>query len=333
MKPREFAQSHLKTGDVPPVLLFTGSETYWKDLHIGKIISLVLGDDGANLGLFRLSAPSDGVMSVLDECNAFGFFGGEKVVIYSDVDRLNTDDQKALLTYAKSPNIQTRLVLLTEKLDKRSSLGINKDLKKRTIDYEIQSSRDIQNFIDFKLRELGNLTMDRELYAKLPVMFPHNMRLLSVNLDKMAANAGFQPPLTMTNYRVVNALPPEADPFSLAKAILAHNFTRAVQIFRTALKNQKNVFPLLGILRWQFELCLKGREMLAQGHSRQEIANSCRLFHRDADTFFTFIRSENEVSLAKKHQLIATCDYALKSTGTDPEHLFEMLLFSLCRRS
>jgi DNA polymerase-3 subunit delta len=260
-----------------------------------------------------------------------GFFNAKKIVWFRELEMLKADDQKLLLEYLKSPNPDTVLVLDALKLDGRSALAQNALLKKSQVEFEIKDRTEVSWFIQELLRDLGGLTMTRELETRLSGDFPNNLRLLAQNLEKMAAHNGYQSPLTIKNYAVVIQDEEEINVFVLMDAITDKNTVKALQMQKVALRQKDALFGLLGLLRRQFELLLRAKEMLNQKINPDEIAKQCRIPPFKKIQFLRQTQKMEDEEISRKYALIAECDYALKSTGQAQSHLFEMLVYNLCR--
>ncbi len=331
MRPQEFERI-VQDQKCSPVFLFLGSEDLWKEKMMRVLCAALKLNEASNLfGFQRFRATEHSPLSVLNEANALGFFNAKKIVWFRELEMLKADDQKLLLEYLKSPNPDTVLVLDALKLDGRSALAQNALLKKSQVEFEIKDRTEVSWFIQELLRDLGGLTMTRELETRLSGDFPNNLRLLAQNLEKMAAHNGYQSPLTIKNYAVVIQDEEEINVFVLMDAITDKNTVKALQMQKVALRQKDALFGLLGLLRRQFELLLRAKEMLNQKINPDEIAKQCRIPPFKKIQFLRQTQKMEDEEISRKYALIAECDYALKSTGQAQSHLFEMLVYNLCR--
>ena len=293
--------------------------------------ALKLDAAGNPFGFQRFRATEHPAQTVLDEANALGFFNAKKVVWYRELEALKADDQKLLLEYLSSPNPDTLLILDALKLDGRSSLAQNAALKKNQVEFEVKSGSEVSGFIHELLKDLGGLTMAKDLENRLTQDFPENLRLLAQNIEKMAAHNGYRSPLTLKNYEVVIQDDEEINVFVLVDAITEKNTVKALQMQKVALRQKDAVFGLVGLLRRQFELLLRAKEMMKQRLSPDDIAKQCRIPPFKKSQFLRQTQKMGDEEISLKYGLIAECDYALKSTGQPQSHLFELLVYNLCR--
>jgi DNA polymerase-3 subunit delta len=329
MRPQEFEQV-IRNPEISPVFLFLGSEDLWKEKML-RLLCSVLKCDTNPFGFQRFRATEHPVSFVLDEANVFGFFNAKKVLWYRALEALRVDDQKLLLEYLKSPNPDTVLVLDALKLDGRSSLAQNALLKKNQVEFEIKDRTEVSYFIQGLLKDLGGLTITRDLESRLLGDFPNNLNLLAQNLEKMAAHNAYRSPLTLKNYCVVIQDEETINVFALMDAITDKNALQALQMQKSALREKDAVFGLVGLLRRQFELLLRAKEMLRQKVDAETITKQCRIPPFKKTQFLRQTQKMGEEEISQKYALIAECDYALKSTGQAQSHLFEMLVYNLCR--
>ena len=329
MKPSTFFNQSIKTNNFASVILFSGSEDYWKNIHIKTIRKQLFGDN-YSLNYFSYSAPYDSVSTVLSEINELSFFSVKKLVVYSEVDRLNSDDQKKIISYMENPNLDSYLILNMDKLDARTPLGKCKILKKEHILYEIdKKSNDISLFIDYKLKELGNLSMDNDLRIFLIKSFPVNLRLLANNLDKMAAFNGYNSVLSLNDIKVINTFEPEANHFGFVDAIVERNREKVLKLKDNILSKKDNVFMLIGLLRWQFQALIRGMQLKINNENNDVICSACKVPPFKRNFFLNNLQKYSEKEIGRKYKMIADADFALKSSSVSDTHIFEMLLYDL----
>jgi DNA polymerase III delta subunit len=328
MRPADFFNTCIKNRDIPAVVLFTGSETYWKNLHVKALRSAFLPDSGTSpLSFFTLSAAETSVDELLCEVNSMGFFSAKKIVHLRDAQTLSSEDHKRILEYRASPNRDCCLILDFQKLDARTPLGKDRAMKTRTVLYEVSGREDVLYFIRFKLKSLGNLQIEKPLERFLIAHYPRDLGLLSNNLEKIAAHGEYTSPLRLADSVVADFPPEETDNFAFSGAILDREFARALRIKNVLMRRKGSLHMLIGLLRWQFQTCLRARQMLDGGLPEREICSRCRIPAFKLKTVRRYAARE----LSARYQRIAECDYRLKSASLSDTHLFDMLIYHLCR--
>jgi len=329
MKPSVFFSQRIKNNNLASVMLFSGSEDYWKDTHIKTIRKLLFGDNYL-LNYFSYNGSDDDVSMVLNEINELSFFSAKKLVVYSEVERLNSDDQKELISYIENPNIDSYLILKMNKLDARTPLGKCKGLKKEHVIYEVdKKSNDISSFIDYKLKELGNLSMDSNLRAFLIRFFPSNLRLLSNNLEKIAAFNGYNSILTLNDAKIINTFEAEVNHFGFVDSIVEKNKEKVIELKNNVLGKKENIFMLIGLLRWQFQALIRGKQLKLNNENNDIICSKCKVPSFKKSYFLNNLKRYSEQELSSKYKMIADADFALKSSTISDVHIFEMLLYNL----
>ncbi len=331
MRPDDFFKNRIKAKEIKPVTLFLGTEDLWKKLHLRKIRDLYLGEKNESLQFFEFRTSETPPGTVIAEANSFGFFSSAKMIVYQEVDELNAEEQKELLAYAASPNPGTLLILCAESLDGRSALANDPVLKTERVEYDIKGEKDLIPFMEFILKNLGGLKLEKRLQDYLLNAFPRNMRLLSNNIEKMAAHCGFSPVIQMKDAVVLNAEDPEINNFTFVDAVVTGDIKKAFEIKNILLKQKEAVFGLLGALRWQFQNFLIAKEMQKNRESEETICSRCRVSFNKKQNFFGYLNRAGEKELGKRYRMIAECDSALKSSSVSPHHVFEMLLLKICR--
>lgn len=331
MRPDDFFKNRIKSREVKPVTLFLGTEDLWKKLHLRKIRETYLGEANESLQYFEFNASETSPETVIAEANSFGFFSSSKMIVYQEIDELNSEEQKELLSYVTSPNPETLLILSAEALDGRSALANDPVLKTERVEYDIKGDKDLIPFMEFILKGLGGLKLENKLQTFLLKAFPKNMRLLANNIEKMAAHSDFAPVLQMKDAVVLNAEDPEINNFTFVDAVVSGNLKQAFQIKNVLLKQKEAVFGLLGALRWQFQNFLFAKEMQKNREPEEAICSRCRIPPFKRKEFFGYLNRADEQELGLRYRMIAECDSTLKSSSVSPHHVFEMLLLKICR--
>jgi len=104
----------LRRGEVYPVYLLLGEENTGKEEFILLLKETVLGGDENNAGnVFIIYGDETGPKDVVENLTTYALFGGKKIVIVRDFDRMISSGP--VLEYAESPNEDSVLVLLSQK--------------------------------------------------------------------------------------------------------------------------------------------------------------------------------------------------------------------------
>lgn len=332
MRPREFISSVKQNKSLPPVSVFLGKEEFWKKLHLKYIYKTIFPDQDYTLNCSLFNAADTKIDVVIDELNSFGFFNSDKVICYENVELLDQDSQKKLLSYIDNPNDNSSLILSAEKFDNRKALGKNKILKKVTVNYNVTDDRDKVEFIQYKLKELGDLKIENELQNLLLKSFPENLRLLSANLEKIAAHANYTSPLRIQSAVVINTEKGEISSFKLIDLLMKKDFTRLVQMYRQASSrsNPSFQFLLIGALRSHFENCLRIKQMSDQGFDRNHITSHVKGGSFVVNKVISQIKNFSFNELKSAYADIAECDYRLKSSTISADIMLEVFFHKLC---
>lgn len=331
MRPRDFISSVKKNKALPPVTVLLGKEEFWKKLHLKYIYNCLFSGQDCTLNCSVFNAAETKVETVLDELNSFGFFNSDKIICYENAELLDQESQKKILLYADNPNENASLILSAEKFDNRKALGKNKELKKVTVNYTIADDRDKIEFIHYKLKELGNLEIENDLLNLLLKSFPDNFRLLSSNLEKIAAHASYSSPLRMQSAVVINTEKGEISSFSLIDHLMRRDFSRLIKLYRQAsAKNNSFHFLLIGALRSHFESCLRIKQMTEQGFDKDHIISHIKGGAFVVNKVLSQIKDFSFRELKSAYSVIAECDYRLKSSTLAADVMLEVFFHKLC---
>lgn len=250
-----------------------GTETYNMQKRRDAIIKEAIGDSMA-LSVYR--GKDCNMTEALEDCQMPGFFAERKAVIIENPDcvinpKENDPDLLKLKNYLESANPDTTLIVYVDvPIDRRKSVirelaGL---LKYET--YDQLNDEDFRHEVKADINR-HKLQIDtaavNELLERLPLdigNWKNELEKLSLYPEKISVEA----------VRQLIARPVEEDVFQLSNAVTTRNLSKAVQIYRDLLVNNRNdVKGLIGLLAYQFRFMCQIKTLSEQGCSIKEIAD------------------------------------------------------------
>jgi DNA polymerase-3 subunit delta len=184
------------------------------------------GDLDFNLQVFRgESARADEVVAA---CNTMPFMSERRLVIVKDADKLPKADLDVLASYAKSPSATTTLVLVAEKIDRRTSLYSAIDAGGGVAEYRAPKKSEYPTEV-IQLFSAKGRTVGRDAAEALVTAVGHDLTRLSLEVDKVVAYAGDQRTLSRSDLEEVMSSTAATSVFEFVDALGSRDARAALQ--------------------------------------------------------------------------------------------------------
>ncbi|WP_100010583.1 DNA polymerase III subunit delta [Lentibacillus sediminis] len=328
--------SQLKKGNISPVYLLYGTETYFIQQLKRQITNTVLNGDEDNLSMYDLVETP--IEEVIADVDTYPFFGERKLVIASNPgflkgkpDKLPFEhDLEALDRYLKSPVDYSVLVLIAEyeKIDERKK--ISKSLKKHATladcqpikEYEVKKwIQTLAGQIGVRIEEDASTVMEAELSA--------NLHLLENELAKIAMYTGENGVITKEIARDMVARTAESSALRLVDAVIERNLHQAIAIYKDLEKQKEEPIAMIGLLAFQFRTILRVKLLRQKGYSQGQMQKQLGLHPY---VIKIAMQREKQFSLEKLKSImdrLANADAVMKQGGMEKGLAFELLLYDL----
>src|SRR5207249_6189321 len=112
-----------KSGKPSPLYLFLGMERYLQREAVNALKQTLLEESSSMLNFAEFSIAGHGVDEMLTVAEQYPMFGGHRLVIAHDFEKLADGELDALKNYLKNPQPTTTLVFQIESLDKRRNVS------------------------------------------------------------------------------------------------------------------------------------------------------------------------------------------------------------------
>jgi DNA polymerase-3 subunit delta len=176
-------------GDLKTVYLIYGRQPLRLDqaLHRLKARFKEVGDLDFNMQTFR--GESSHAEDIIAACNTMPFMSERRLVVVRDVDKLSKPDLETLAAYARDPSETTTLVLVGEKVDKRTALYAAVDKLGGTAEYAAPKKSEFPAAVIEMFAAQGR-SVGRDAAEMLVAAAGYDLARLSSEVDKVIAFAG-----------------------------------------------------------------------------------------------------------------------------------------------
>ncbi len=175
--------------DLKQVYLIHGSQELLLEQALTRLKSRLakVADLDFNLQTFRGdSARADEIIAA---CNTMPFMSERRLVVVRDLDRLQKPDLDALAEYARNPSETTSLVLVAEKVDKRTSLYSVIEKQGGVAEYRPPRKSEYPTAVIQMFSARGR-SVGRDAAESLVAAVGYDLARLSIEVDKVVSFAG-----------------------------------------------------------------------------------------------------------------------------------------------
>ena len=222
--------------------------------YLISIFSIRLLDDELNKiiegknNIININYDDVNVDNIINECSYFSLLNEEKIVIVKNF-KLNADSKK-LDKYLDNPNFNTKLILITDNIDKRSV--IYKKIKDNGNIIEINKLEDneIINKVNNYCKK-NNIIIDRLSINKLMEYNLNNYDLILNEIDKISISFNKIDEDIIINYS--NKLNGE-DTFNLCDALTKKDYVNTNKLLEKYIDERLEIIPLIVLLANQYRI-------------------------------------------------------------------------------
>lgn len=342
----------IRNNPLEKVYIIYGEEAYLRDKVIDEIAKKRFngGDiDPMSWEVYRSSEV--GAQKVVDATRTISLFGGTKVVIYHDIDKLPVADIAILANYAANP-VRAHLVLTATKLDSRgASTKSTKSAKgapsktallqqlancARTYYFAPLIEKDykpeVSNYIKFTASE-KKLRINSQAVEVLRDLIGPNLALIERAIEKLYLAYGSDRVITpdMVEEQVIDTR--QRSVFELTKAISERDIVKAMAALHILLAQDQEPVAINGMLAMHARRLIAVKRAQKTGASDADITKAAGISQYALDNEYKSAAGKYSLTeLYQFHADIFDADRSLKSKPMPAELVFSRLLFNLIQK-
>ena len=337
---RKDLEQSLKKGEIEPVYLLYGPETYLRDQAVNAITEAAL--EGTLLREFNDSTfdlTTDKISSAIGAAEQLPLMSGRRVVRVKNFDKLEgrrkvEEDEDAvnpsaqiLLDYLARPVATSVVILITGDIDKRRKYA--KTLLSGAA-YEFSALKPNEFPVWIK-SHLKTLKADIDLPALnhlLEVVAP-DLLTLTNELNKLVAAALPSGRITVELVDQLVSRSREHMNWDLTDSIVSRNRRQALRVLRNLLDDGAEPVLLTAVIAGTFRRMGLAKELSMRGASSGEIFSEVRVPPFKQRDYLGMLNQIDPHKLSQMIQRIADTDLAIKTSKATPRMQMEMLVCEL----
>lgn len=271
--------------------------------------------------IIRINYDESNIDNVLDECSYFSLLNEEKIVI---VNNFKIDaNSKPLEKYLKNPNPATKLILITNSIDKRST--IYKLIKEKGTIIEINELKpsELTSKINSYAKKEG-IMIDYLAVNKLIDYNLNNYDLILSEIDKLKLIKNKITKEDIIDYgsKIIGE-----ENFALCDAITTKNKEETSKLLNDFIQNKEEVTPFIALLASSYRIILAVKSL--SNKSNETIAKDLNIhpyrvkLARDKASLYTLTELYNIIIS------LTDLDYKIKSMNVDNYMLLKIFLINI----
>jgi DNA polymerase-3 subunit delta len=303
----------LKQGDIKPLYLLFGEETYLRDLAARAIADASLKN--ASLREFNeatFSLTSTDVQQAIAAAEQLPMMSPRRVVLVRDFAKLREADEEALMRYVARPAESSVVIFVADDLDKRRKMSKTLLDVCAAVEFASLTDAELADWAKKRLKELKVQTDERTLH-QIVALVGSSVRTLSNELEKLATAALDSGLITMEMVDSLVGRSRELSNFELADHLIARNRKRALQTLQRILDDGAEPVMLIGLIASNYHRLALAKELMAKGAPNQEVFRQVGIFGR-REEFLATARRSDASQLTRSIQRIAAADLAIKTS-------------------
>ena len=330
-------QKKIKSGNIAPLYLLYGTESFLIEEMIHNILNQVLTEEEYDFNFSSFELKETPISVAIEEALTLPFMGTNRIVIVKDPQFLTGKDQskvehdiKAFENYIANPVMETSFIVVApyEKLDERKK--IVKLLKKHAevLEATPMNEQDLGKWIAARVK-VYDVEIAHEAKEKLMHLLGNSLMMIAGEIEKLALFAG--PGGFIDEETVVKLVSKtvEQDVFSLVDHVVHRRKTEALQVFYDLLKQKEEPIKILALLARQFRIIYQVSELSKRGYSQQKIAGILKLH-----PYVVKLANQKGNLFSEKQLLLfidelAEADFNIKTGKVDKQLALELFILKV----
>jgi len=329
LKPEELTRE-LKSAKLRPVYLLWGPETLLIDRALAEIEKQALLGAMIAFNCDRFRAREAGAAEVVAAAQTLPMIAERRLVVVKELEAWRVEEQEKLVPYLEAPAPGTCLVLVAEEVDARRKMAKAVQAKGAMVEFKHPYPSQLPALIKEMAGARGK-SIEPDAVELLIELKGNYLQMLEQELEKLALYLGAQKTITREHVAESVADTKLSVVFEFTDAVGERNAEKALRVFQRMMETGEAPLAMLGMVARHFRLIWKIQALQQERKAPAEIAQETGLNRFILEkTYLPQSRNFRARDLGRLSSALADLDFALKSSSSDREALFERTVIELC---
>lgn len=335
--------NQLKRGEIAPVYVLYGAETYLRDAAARYITDQVFGPGDLrdfNETAFSLSS-SDDIKPALAAAEQLPMMSERRVVKITDVrvsssgrlDTLKDDDEAFLSAYLAKPSKSSVVIFIADELSKNRRIAKVLINGAAAVEFEKLKDAELLKWARDEVTKCDSEIGERELRSLIASVGADLLRLTN-EVNKLSAAALPDKRITAGLIDSLVANSREIDNWTLTSQLHAGDKTTTLRTLKKILDDGAEPLAILGVVAGSFRRMASAKAMMEKGMPPDAVGTAVRAYGQERANILSAARRLKAERVSRIFQRLAETDVAIKTSigggGTTGSRLqIEMLVCDL----
>jgi len=306
------------------IYVIYGQEKLLLEEALERLKKKLSGEIDLTLNYEEFRGPETNSDAILRVANTIPFFGSKRLIVVKEVDKLTVSDD--FLDYIDNPSEFTHLVLMADKIDKRSKLFKITNKKGYAYEYKPPGQKELPKWIKEKfLKEGKKITEDAVRYICLNV--DNDLMRIQNEVEKVCLYYQDKKTLNSADIEILVEKSSENTIFELVDLIGRRKEGEALKVLNNLIENGQPVPFLFHMMLRQFRLLLKTKVLLdKRGVAFSMLAKELKVPPFVVSRYREQSHNFSIGQLRGAHKLFLEAEIDFKTSRKEPRLILEMLI-------
>lgn len=314
----------LSSGNLDPVVIFTGEETYFAERAINEMRKALLGpSDDINYVVFHGDSASG--KEIADNASTYPMFSKRKLVVVKNAEKLSAKELPPLESYIESPSPLTTLVLIFSD-GKKPKLGGGKTATR--FDFSPVKGNAV-SAVREEARKLG-YDITRAGAEMLISLVGEDMQEIHSELLKLTLYKGDVKTIGPEEIENMTRKTRFADVYQLINAISKKDKRSAHRVLAELEAAGEEPLSILGLINWRFRLMWRAKELADKKIPRAEMLKQLKVSSGQFYYLSEDLKKFTYKDIVRIMGALSECDRKLKLSYMPRSFTLTKLVLELC---
>lgn len=322
------ALQRLDSGQIDPLYLFYGEETYLLQEYTASCANQILGTAPRDFNYDVFTASSDHLNETLSLAKTLPIMSTHRVLVLHDIHKLRKAEVRELDAYAVSPSASTALICTTDSTTPQKTLP---QFFRQAVAIECKRLEGSQ------LRRWTTRFIERQGYRITPEAVhaflqdqQNDLWTLKPELEKLCTYCGNKREIGLTEIHEICQPIQMHSIFALTDAIGSRQIGQAFSLIDRLIQQGEPPLVIFSMMVRHVRLLWSIKGLGQQGENVGQIAKKLRLPLRVCQQIASQCQLFSSKRLRELYQAILKADLAFKTTNKPPKSILEDLTLLLC---
>jgi DNA polymerase-3 subunit delta len=320
----------LQKGDIGPLYLLVGEETFMIDEALATLKEKVLGDGLADFNLNTFYASDASAQDIRDAVETLPVMAKRRLVIVKQAQDLSASELDTLTPLIEAPVDSSVMVLVASKADMRKKFFKLYENKGFVVKYTRPFENQLTPWVTYIAKKYGN-TLTPHATEVIKEWVGANLTEINNEMAKLSQYLGERTEITVEDIRAVVSKSRVETVFELVNCMGRGDCAGSFVHLANLLDNGQNEVGVLAMTIRHFRILLLCQEALKEGLSQPQIASRVGVHGFFVKEYIEQAKTQDAQQLLQVYDVLLDTDRALKSNPLSSHLWLENLVLQACR--